>query len=134
MKEAYSPCLCGSGKKYKFCCGPVTPANNAKLIALIELAQIAHKQGRLDDAAMAYQGIINGWPNIPEAWNNLGTIKQANEKFEEAEHLYQQALKLKPNFGDAWNNLGTVQEQLSKLIGQGALLANAGCEHGRRAF
>ena len=51
---------------------------------------------------------MNIKPELPEAWNNLGTVLQESGKFQEAVSSYGQALSLKPDYFEVLANLGNI--------------------------
>jgi predicted O-linked N-acetylglucosamine transferase (SPINDLY family) len=51
-------------------------------------------------------------PNIPEAWNNLGSaLKDQNQPLE-GQKAFERAIQLRPNYAVAHNNLGNTLSQL----------------------
>ena len=55
------------------------------------------RQGRLAEAVAAYRQILAGWPDIAEAYNNLGNVLLEQGKFGEAAAQYERAVALKPD-------------------------------------
>ena len=85
-----------------------TPGEPAELDALVALAQREHRAGRLAEAAAAYRQILVLWPNIAEAYNNLGNVLVGQGKLDEAAAQYERATALKPDLFQAHNNLGNI--------------------------
>ncbi len=112
------PCPCGSGKKYKQCCGQsdgLQPANLAHPQMSIETAMQAavdhHQAGRLTHAEAIYRQILQAAPRHPDALNvrfHLALALQAQGRFGEAAEQYREALRVNPDFAEAHLNLGGV--------------------------
>lgn len=105
------PCPCGSGKKYKQCCGQL--ALNPVHYSNLGYALLA--QGKLDEAIANYCKAIAIKPEFAEAHNDLGIALQNQGKLEEAVASYRMAISLKPDFAWAHNNLGNVLQDQGKL-------------------
>jgi len=139
------PCPCGSGKKYKQCCGqlalsPISYsnlgytlltqgkpdeaiANYRKALAINPDFAEAHndlgialqEQGKLDEAVASYRMAISLKTDFAWAHNNLGNALQDQGKIDEATASYQRALSLQPDYAEAHNNLGFALQDQSKL-------------------
>ena len=77
-----APCPCGSGKKYKRCCGaivqvsetvsnagPIVPSAAERMYAD---AMALRDAGRIADARKKYEEILKAWPNETQAISGLG--------------------------------------------------------------
>lgn len=87
-----APCPCGSGRRYKVCCGTVaTRAVRAAAPAVGSLMQRAlalQQEGRLVDAAALYREALFLAPDLPDAVHMLGvTHLQAGEYGAALRHL-----------------------------------------------
>jgi tetratricopeptide (TPR) repeat protein len=69
------------------------------------LAQIHITNGYYGLAYHPMKVLVDMYPNMPESWNNLGSVHVSTQRLEEAEECFKKALKLKPNFKAALNNL-----------------------------
>ena len=119
------PCPCGSGKKYKLCCGslmlaPATPlAPTISLQALFQRAVEHHQHGRLPDAEALYRNILQQQPEHADALHLLGVIALQRGHHGAAVKLIQQALKLKlsehyyANLGNALDAQGNLDEAIA---------------------
>ncbi|MBL8794060.1 MAG: tetratricopeptide repeat protein [Planctomycetia bacterium] len=88
--DAYSPCPCGSGKKFKWCCHDVhVPITKAYQQDEDGQHEVALKL--MDDLAAAH-------PNNPEVWGRKADLLWRNQKPEEAEAALQKAFDLNPNY------------------------------------
>src|SRR3979409_391375 len=95
------PCHCGSGKKYKQCCGRVasTSAGSGKwsVPKAIQAALEHHQAGRLSQAEAHYRQILQAEPNHPDALHNLGVMASQVGKHEIAVELIGKAISANPS-------------------------------------
>ena len=122
------PCPCGSGKRYKKCCGlmeqgPVVPWNletqhnrneAQSAVDFFNKGEAAAAQNRLDEAARYFRQALTLQPDYPDALNNLGVICLTLGQLEEAVSAFRQALKFKPDYVEAHCNLGVIFNELGK--------------------
>jgi tetratricopeptide (TPR) repeat protein len=90
MLDPYSPCNCGSGKKFKWCCQPI--------YAGINRAWDQEANGQHDVALRLMDEVTTAHPGNPEAWGQKARLLYAHGKLEEAEAALQKALDLNPNY------------------------------------
>jgi tetratricopeptide (TPR) repeat protein len=90
MNDPYSPCPCGSGKKFKWCCQPIH-AQIAKVYALDE-------EGQHEAALRAMDEVVAEHANNAEAWGRKAQLLFQNEKPAEAESTLDKAFELFPNY------------------------------------
>jgi tetratricopeptide (TPR) repeat protein len=127
------PCPCGSGKKYKKCCGQVLPGptppaasiprsespTSAELDQRIAAARnlgIEHfNAGRADDALASFQQAVTLRPTDASLHSQLGDLLFALSRHDEALSSYQRALRLNPDLIEAHNNLGNAWVKLGRL-------------------
>jgi tetratricopeptide (TPR) repeat protein len=88
--DAYSPCPCGSGKKFKWCCQPIH--------VQIDKAFRQEAEGQHDSALRIMDEVIAEHPANPEAWGRKAQLLYQNERVEEAENALQKALEINPNY------------------------------------
>jgi protein O-GlcNAc transferase len=112
------PCLCGSGRKYKKCCGASTPRANsgqplAALNALTHLAPSAAEiqaavsmftNGRHWETELLVRDLIKRYPKSADGWKILGHSLRAQGK--PALEAFRTAAMLAPNDPDSYINLG----------------------------
>jgi len=73
---------------------------------LARLAAYAdQQQGRLAEAAAAYENVLEAWPDDWESWNNLGNVRRAAGDVEGAVQALRRAVRLKPELGQIAINL-----------------------------
>jgi len=72
------------------------------------------QQGKLEEAATAFQEQIKVKADHDSAWYNLGIALDRQGKLEEAVTAYQEQIKVKPDHDSAWNNLGIALDQQGK--------------------
>jgi glycosyltransferase involved in cell wall biosynthesis len=98
------PCPCGSGKRYKNCCGSI--ADTPRLMAA---ALAAQKARRLDAAERLYREVLALAPNMADALHMLGVIRYERRDYGEAKALIVRALDLTNwRFPSYRSNLGLV--------------------------
>lgn len=114
------PCSCGSGKRYKKCCGlrgesPVVSEVHAaqktkdevpSVDKLLYQGAMAAGHGRFDEAETCFRQAVKLKPDYAIAYGNLGLALHDQGKLDEAEANLHKALKLNPDFAEAHNNLG----------------------------
>jgi tetratricopeptide (TPR) repeat protein len=112
------PCPCGSGKKYKRCCGERS-AGIAPTLKSAEtydaLGSTLLAQGNAAEAAAHYRQALALKPDFAEAHGNLGNALTELGKWDEAITHYRQMLRLQPNSPEAHNNLGNALLALQRF-------------------
>jgi predicted O-linked N-acetylglucosamine transferase (SPINDLY family) len=83
--------------------------------ALLNQAVQLHQAGRLDEAAAAYQQLLQQFPGQFDATHLLGVIALQRGDLATAEKQISQALTSKPKDAAALNNLGTVLLRARRL-------------------
>ncbi len=79
---------------------------------LVNLAQAQKALGRTQESLESTQRAVQMAPNIPEAWNNLGSIFKDLNRTAEAADAFRKAIALRPNYAVAHSNLGNALAQL----------------------
>ena len=94
------PCPCGSGKRYKDCCGRLagvaaTPEDTATTVARrMNSALAAQQSGDLHRAEIIYREVVAMAPDVPDALHMLGVLRFEQGDCKEAAQLILQALDL----------------------------------------
>ena len=90
------PCPCGSGKRYKHCCGVTTDESAVapSVGTLMQAALEAQVAGRLDQAEGLYRRVLSGNPEVPDALHSLGLVCYERGDCQEARSLVLRALDL----------------------------------------
>ena len=136
------PCPCGSGKRFKHCCGTLkTPSNplsskqssfQSQPVTISNQMEMAHhflQTGQPQKAEAIYRQILLVKPDFAEGHCLLGKALAAQNKLEEAIACYHHALKWNSDLIEAHKNLGhafRIQGKLeeSKLSFQKVLKRN----------
>ena len=115
------PCPCGSGRKYKHCCGTVSatvPVQEAQ--SLIDAANDLRAKGRPQESVSLYRRALAIEPRSDEAHNNLGNAFVELGKPAEAAECYRRALALSGdnavilcNLANALRMLGQLEEAMT---------------------
>ena len=118
------PCPCGSGRKYKHCCGllpgaapatPVAAPEQADAAALLDAADALRARGRVRDSLPLYRRALAIEPHDAVAHNNLANAFLELGQCADAVSAYRQALTLSPQNADIHCNLGNALRQLGEL-------------------
>jgi glycosyltransferase involved in cell wall biosynthesis len=95
------PCPCGSGQRYKSCCGRLeagtslaSKAAGPSLDEAMQKALSAQQARRLDEAEALYRRALQIAPQTPDALHMLGVIRYEQGDYVEAKALICQALDL----------------------------------------
>lgn len=92
------PCPCGSGRRYKHCCGAiaVSPPDGGWTRTL-DAALAAQEEGRLQQAEALYQSVLRTVPDHFDALHMLGVVKLQLGQFENAARLIAGVLSRAPD-------------------------------------
>lgn len=114
------PCPCGSGRKYKKCCGVSARSyatqhpQQPDLKAIFDTAWLHFQNGQFQQAAALYQRILALQPRNVNALHMLGGIATKTGRLPLARQLLEQAIAINPGRADIHNNLGYVLTDLRK--------------------
>jgi tetratricopeptide (TPR) repeat protein len=109
MFEAYSPCPCGSGKKFKWCCQPI----HASLMRVFSMDQ----EGQHEAAFRLMEEIIAQHPTNSEVWGRKALLLFQNEKPAEAEQALEKALELNPHYAFGYFLKGRFRQFEGEIAG-----------------
>jgi tetratricopeptide (TPR) repeat protein len=88
--DLYSPCPCGSGKKFKWCCQPIH--------VQITKAFQQDAEGQHATALRIMDEVVAEHAANPEAWGRKAQLLYQNDRVDEAENALQKALDINPNY------------------------------------
>ena len=120
-----APCPCGSGRKYKRCCGitKLTYTNLASFEPVTESGRLLEAFSPLRHALQHNAGQPASRPNAgtrasqtAQAWLNLAARHEAAGKWEEAIGALQTAARLEPENAVAHYNLGLTARKMNRPI------------------
>lgn len=97
MPGRNDPCPCGSGKKYKRCCGGTDSSPKGAAVAIDNLVRRAlqyQQSGQLDSAESLYRGALTVEPANPWLRNLLGTTLLLKGMNKEATACFRKAIEL----------------------------------------
>lgn len=123
------PCRCGSGRKYKQCCGAarafgmaelapdlhrvasaLAPAGPEPAERLMRRLAELRRAGRFADTLMPLRRLVLRDPANPRAHNDLGLTYRLCHQLPEAIGCFERAIALKPDYANAYYNLGVALE------------------------
>jgi tetratricopeptide (TPR) repeat protein len=108
-----APCPCGSGEKYKRCCGAsavaanVSPSDPQAARIHFQRGLEALKSGRPSDAIPFLNEAIRADASFFEAHHVLGSALMRVGRFADASSVLLRALMLRPDSAAAWRDIGT---------------------------
>jgi tetratricopeptide (TPR) repeat protein len=108
------PCTCGSGRKYKHCCGK-SPADPNDADAHYLLGQTLEQQGLLERAADSFARATVLRPEFADAYNDLGQVLLRLGRTDAAIASCRRALALRPRFAAALGNLANAERARGAL-------------------
>jgi predicted Zn-dependent protease len=88
--DPYSPCPCGSGKKFKWCCEPIY----AGIVRAFE----QEENGQHEAALRIMDQVIAEHGGNPEAWGKKAELLYRHEQFQEADAVLEKAFAINPNY------------------------------------
>ncbi len=81
----------------------------------LNLAMEHHSMGRLAEAEVLYQQILQADPNQPDALHLLGAVAAQTGKFQAAVDFIAQAIAINPNNAAYYSNRGNALQELKQL-------------------
>jgi tetratricopeptide (TPR) repeat protein len=106
------PCPCGSGRKYKHCCGKAAADASAPKQPLPD---VAHARVLREDVLAALESASRSRPGDAQAHYRLGQALEERGLLERAAESFERATALRPEFADAHNDLGEVLLRLGRV-------------------
>jgi tetratricopeptide (TPR) repeat protein len=88
--DPYSPCPCGSGKKFKWCCQPV--------YVQIDKAFQQDAQGQHETALRMMDEVCAEHSGNPEVWGRKAQLLYQMDRVEDAENALQKAFDINANY------------------------------------
>jgi len=88
--DLYSPCPCGSGKKFKWCCQPIH--------VQINKAFQQDADGQHETALRLMDEVAREHPANPEVWGRQAQLLYENNRVDDAEKALEKAFELNPNY------------------------------------
>jgi tetratricopeptide (TPR) repeat protein len=111
-RDKYSPCPCGSGKKFYRCCQPFYDQ--------IEKAFQEQANRQHDAALQTMEQLAQKFPDSAEVWGRRAELLWENDRAEEAEKSLDKSLEVNPNYPFAYYLRGMLRHEEGEL--RGALL------------
>lgn len=70
-------------------------------------------QGKSDDALQAFRSLTEDYPELPEPYNNLGSLYAATGQFDKARIALESAIAANPSYTTAYENLGDLYARMA---------------------
>lgn len=118
--DAYSPCPCGSGKKFKWCCQPIH--------ADLEHVLRQDAGGQHEAALRAMDELVVKHSSNPEVYGRKAQLLYQNNRLEEAEKALDQAFAINPNYPFGFLLRGLFRQEEGEFAGA-LLLFRMAAEH-----
>ena len=115
--DPYSPCACGSGKKFKWCCQPIE--------GQLEKAFRLDADGQHDAALRIMDELVTAHPANPEAWGRKAQLLYLNGRLDEAENAVQKAMEINPQYPFGYVLRGGFRQQEHEWAGAALLYRKA---------
>ncbi len=109
------PCPCGSGKKYKKCCGRQSSPDPVSAGDPVRQAFLLLQQGRLQAAGDACRAALTRDPDDAPANHLYGLILYQADQSAQAQPFLEKAVTLAPRDATARSNLALVLHRLGRL-------------------
>lgn len=108
MPGRNDPCPCGSGKKFKKCCGQNSRSTTLRQSFHMPAAIAAYRQGQLAEAIRICQIELSENPDNADALGLSGICHYMSGDLASAQYALEQQAARQPDNADAHNNLGLV--------------------------
>lgn len=118
--DAYAPCPCGSGKKFKWCCQPIHVE--------IDKAFQQEAAGQTEAALRIMEQVTTDHPANPEAWGRKAELLYNAGRAEDAENALQKAFDINPNYPFGYLLRGSFRRAEGEIPGA-LLLFRKAAEH-----
>ena len=107
--DLYAPCPCGSGKKFKWCCQPIS----------VEIGKAFRldSDGQHDAALRIMDELTTVHAANPEVWGRKAQVLFQNGRLDEAENALQKALEINPHYPFGYLLRGMFRQQEGELAG-----------------
>jgi len=80
----------------------------------LDAAHVAHRAGKLDEAARCYRLALTAGEDTATGWNDLGVALRASGRPAAAAASYRRALAAEPGSAETWSNLGNALKDLGR--------------------
>jgi tetratricopeptide (TPR) repeat protein len=107
--DLYSPCPCGSGKKFKWCCQPIH--------VQLDRAFQQDAAGQHDAALHTIEEVVVEHPSNPEVWGRKAELLYRNGRADDAENALQKAFEINPNYPFGLMLQGMFRQNEGELAG-----------------
>ena len=118
--DAYSPCPCGSGKKFKWCCQPIHVE--------IDKAFQQEGAGQMEAALRTMEQVTTDHPANPEGWGRKAELLYNAGRVEDAENALQKAFDINPTYPFGFLLRGSFRRAEGEIPGA-LLLFRKAAEH-----
>src|SRR5262245_26526024 len=107
--DLYSPCPCGSGKKFKWCCQPIH--------VQVSKAFEQDANGQHDAALRTMEDVAAEHPGNPEVWGRKAQLVYQMGKADDAEAALQKAFEINPQYAFGYYLKGKFRQHEGEIAG-----------------
>ncbi len=107
--DPYASCTCGSGKKFKWCCGPIHEQ--------MERAFRLDADGQHDAALKAMDEVVAAHSDNPEVYGRKALLLFQHGRDQDAEAALERAFQLNPNYPYGYFLRGRVRQAEGEILG-----------------
>lgn len=107
--DPYSPCMCGSGKAFKWCCQPY--------YGDVDTAMNLQRAGQHEAALKLLADLTYKHPTIAQVWGYQAQLMIMNGQFEPAEVALDKAFDLNANFAFGYYLKAVIRQQEGETLG-----------------
>lgn len=109
------PCSCGSGKKYKQCCGAVSTRLATAVSTSLKAAWNLFRQGFIEDAERIAREVLEADVKQAAAWHLLASIALRQGQTCEAVEYGERSIRLDGKNPEFFNNLGLALHEMGQI-------------------
>lgn len=84
-------------------------------LILLPLGFLTYDRTKIwSDDTILWKDVLSKYPNVAQAWNNLGNLVLENGNAQQALMNYNKAIGIQPNYADAYSNRGVILSRMGR--------------------
>ncbi|MFO7603730.1 MAG: tetratricopeptide repeat protein [Gammaproteobacteria bacterium] len=92
----------------------ISVANHAEVQARFTQARQLSQAGKLTQAAAVYEALIDSYPELPDAYNNLAVIYAAQGDYKKAQQVLEKGLNTHAGYAAIYENLTAIYVEMAR--------------------